>query len=68
MLEEKVCKGDVILKKLDMRYKDSMRQQETLGKENFWLRDKISKLSTKISTKVSTQNADLSSNQTRVKR
>ena len=45
-----------------------MRQQETLGKENFWLRDKISKLSTKISTKVSTQNADLSSNQTQVKR
>jgi hypothetical protein len=67
LLEEKVCKEDVILRKLDLRYGDSMRQQETLAKENFWLRDKISNLSTKISTKVSTQNADLSSNQNQVK-
>jgi hypothetical protein len=67
LLEEKVYKADVILKKLDSRSSDSMRQRETLAKENFWLQDKISKLSTKISTKVSTQNADLSSNQNQVK-
>jgi hypothetical protein len=67
LLEEKVCKEDVVLRKLDVRYGDSMRQRETLAKENFWLRDKISNLSTKISTKVSTQNANLSSNQNQVK-
>jgi hypothetical protein len=66
-LEEKLSKEDVIFRKIDVRYGDLMRQRETLAKENFWLRDKISKLSTKISTKVSTQNADLSSKQNQVK-
>lgn len=67
LLEEKLSKEDVILRKIDVRYGDSMRQRETLAKENYWLREKISKLSTKISGKVSTQNADLSSNHNQVK-